>query len=273
MQTAFIGGGNMAGALVRGAIANGKAAAEFNIVDLNEATRVAWHEAGVNVYAAPEARALDAALVVLAVKPQQLYEVAVSIAPYLNQQGVLTIAAGVRLGDLSRWLGGYTQLVRAMPNTPATVAQGVTGLYALPGVSAATRGQVEQLLTGVSACHWLEQESQLDIVTALSGSGPAYVFYFIEALEAAGRKLGLDARLARELAVGTVRGAAALAQVSPDSLARLRQNVTSKGGTTERAIQRLEQDRVKEALGAAVEAAFQRAIELGDELGAAHPAG
>lgn len=271
MAIAFIGGGNMARALIQGAIARGASPGEFNVVEVNEAARAAWRAAGVNVYATPEAIALEAALVVLAVKPQQLHDAAHAIAPLLHSQGVLTIAAGVRLVDLARWLGGYPQLVRAMPNTPALVAEGVTGLYALADVTAQTRSQVEALFAPVSTCYWVGEEPLLDAVTAMSGSGPAYVFYFIEALEAAGKNLGLEPHLARELAVGTVRGAAKLAQASPEPVASLRQNVTSKGGTTERAVQRLEECRVKEALGAAVDAAFRRAVELGDELGAAGP--
>ena len=161
-----------------------------------------------------------------------------SVAPALNGQLIISIAAGIRCGDLARWLGPAARIVRAMPNTPALVAAGITGLYAMTGVTAAQRRDAERILAAVGATFWVEREGDLDAVTAVSGSGPAYVFYFIEALEQAARDLGLPPEIARQSALATFAGAVKLAIADDADPATLRARVTSKGGTTERAIAR-----------------------------------
>ncbi|MDP2253962.1 MAG: pyrroline-5-carboxylate reductase, partial [Thiobacillus sp.] len=206
-------------------------------------------------------------LIVLAVKPQSLPEVAAALAPRLAGHLVVSIAAGVRVADLARWLGGHTRIVRAMPNTPALVQAGIAGLFAPPAVSQDARSQAEAVLRAVGGVVWVEDESQLDAVTAVSGSGPAYVYYFLESLEAAAVAQGLSPATARQLALQTFFGAAKLALESGEEPAVLRQRVTSKGGTTERGIAALDAAAVKPAIGQAVEAASRRSAELGDELG------
>ena len=258
----------MASALVGGLAAKGFAASRVKVVEISpEArTRIAGAH-GVQCFE----RSADAApygdVVVLAVKPQQMREAARAIAPHLRSELVLSIAAGIRLADLAGWLGGYTRLARCMPNTPALIGAGVTGLYARPEVEPARRAQGQAVLEAVSEVIWVEDEALLDPVTAVSGSGPAYVFFFIEALERAARELWIEAGAARALAVGTFRGAAELAARSTEAPATLRERVTSKGGTTERALAAMRADRVDEAIVRAVAAANERARELGDELG------
>lgn len=268
MNITFIGGGNMASALIGGLVQQGLSPNEVRVVEINpEACATLTRAFALKTYACISAEAVQSELVVLAVKPQQLSVVAAELQPLLHEQLVISIAAGVRAADLSRWLGNYPRVVRAMPNTPALVRAGVTGLYALAGVSAAEREQAQQVLAAVGSCVWLADEAQMDAVTAVSGSGPAYVFYFIEALEAAALELGLSPQQGRELALATFLGAAQLARSSPDDPATLRAKVTSKGGTTERAIQALEQADVKSLIRGAVRAAAQRSQEMGDALG------
>ena len=268
MKITFIGGGNMARALIGGLLQQGFSPNDLRVVEVNADARATLMRAfAIKSFSALCADALQVDLVLLAVKPQQLKAVAKDLQPLLREQLVLSIAAGARAQDLSRWLGDYPRVVRAMPNTPALVRVGVTGLYALPSVNAQQRGQAQQALEAVGSCVWLTDERQMDAVTAVSGSGPAYVFYFIEALEAAAIELGLDAQQARELALATFLGAAQLARSSPDDPATLRAQVTSKGGTTERAIQTLEQAQVKNLIRDAVRAAARRSQEMGEALG------
>ena len=268
MKIAFIGGGNMAIAIVGGLMQQGYAAAEIGVVEVIAAARERWAEQfKVQVFAQPTAALLAAPLLVLAVKPQQLADVAASIAGKLTNQLVISIAAGIRSTDLSRWLNGYQNIVRVMPNTPALVLAGISGLYAMPGVSAEDRAHAESILGAVGETVWVEQESDIDAVTAVSGSGPAYVFYFIEALEQAARDVGLNAATARQLAIATFTGASKLAAQSSEDAATLRARVTSKGGTTERALASMEADKIKAAISRAVTAAAERSRELGDELG------
>ena len=268
MKITFIGGGNMAGALIGGLVQQGVNPNDVRVVEVNPDARASLTRVfELKTYSKISAEAVNTNLIVLAVKPQQLCAVAGELQPLLREQLVISIAAGVRAQDLARWLGGYTRIVRAMPNTPALVRAGVTGLYALPGVSAPGRQQAQQVMEAVGACVWFTDEAHMDAVTAVSGSGPAYVFYFIEALEAAAVELGLSPEQGRELALTTFLGAAQLARSSHDDPATLRAKVTSKGGTTERAIQALEQSGVKDLIRAAVRAAAQRSHELGDELG------
>lgn len=271
MKIAFIGGGNMATALIAGLLKDDAAQAQVHVVDRNPEA-LARLAAG---YGASTAGSIDAAVaacdvVVLAVKPQQMREVAGELAPHLGSGPlVLSIAAGIRGADLSRWLGGYGAIVRAMPNTPALIGMGVTGLVALGGVSADQRGAADSVLRAVGQTVWLEDEALINPVTAVSGSGPAYVFYFLEAMQAAAREMGLSAEQGRQLALATFAGATELAAQSDESLEVLRQRVTSKGGTTHAAITSMESAGVKESIVAAMKAAAARGRELGDELGAA----
>jgi pyrroline-5-carboxylate reductase len=193
--------------------------------------------------------------------------VARELATLLKRQVVLTIAAGIRLSDLSRWLLGYRRLVRAMPNTPALIGAGIAGLYALPGVDSEGRARAAGVLEAVGGILWCELEEALDAVTAVSGSGPAYVFYFLEALDAAAREVGFTPAEARRLAFATFSGAIRLAEQSDSEPAILRAQVTSKGGTTESAIAALDEARVKAAVVAAVKAAAERAKDLGERFG------
>jgi pyrroline-5-carboxylate reductase len=206
---------------------------------------------------------------VFAVKPQQLRQAARDSGLAADANLIISIAAGITLTSLSRWLGGHRRLIRAMPNTPALIGEGITGLYALPGISKDEKKKAEAILSAVGPTVWIKDQDKMDAVTAVSGSGPAYVFYFIEAVEEAARELGLPPEAAHKLALQTFTGAAKLAATSTDPLALLRERVTSKGGTTERALASMAADKVKEAIVRAIHAAAQRSRELGDELGKA----
>ena len=263
----FIGGGNMAAAIIGGLIASGADPTAIEVVETSADARARLAGRFGVVTHSDLALARLHPLLVLAVKPQTLPEVAAALAGRVDGRLVVSIAAGVRVADLSRWLGGHPRIVRTMPNTPALVQAGISGLYAPPAVDAQGRSQAEAVLRAVGGVVWVEDESQLDTVTAVSGSGPAYVFHFIESLEAAAVENGLKAEVARQLALQTFFGAAKLALESGEEPAVLRQRVTSKGGTTERGIAALEAGGVRQAIAAAVEAARARGAELGDELG------
>ena len=206
-------------------------------------------------------------LVVMAVKPQQMREAADSIKALVAASMVLSIAAGTRLADLKRWLGGHTRLARCMPNTPALVGEGISGLYCARETSPEQRLMAIEVLEAVGQVIEVETEALLDPVTAVSGSGPAYVFLFIEALQIAAKELGLTDEQARALSIQTFTGAARLAAESGEKVGVLRERVTSKGGTTERALASMRDDKVVEAIVRAIHAANARAGELGDELG------
>jgi pyrroline-5-carboxylate reductase len=268
MTSVFVGGGNMATALVGALVREGIATGSFRIIEplAEQRQKLAERFPGIVTFAVAASEALgDAELVVLAVKPQQMQAAAQSLAPFLaSGPAVLSIAAGIRLTELESWLGGYRRLIRAMPNTPALVGKGNSGAYAMPGVDADGKALATRVLSAGGEVLWVEHEAMLDAITRVSGSGPAYVFYFIEALEAAARELGFPPHDARQLAYATFDGALALAQSSDAEPAVLRAQVTSKGGTTERALQTLEHDGVKAKIVAAVKAAAERAKELGD---------
>ncbi|QID16888.1 pyrroline-5-carboxylate reductase [Nitrogeniibacter mangrovi] len=269
MNIGFIGGGNMARALIGGMCAKGFAAADILVVEPRAEGQAALAaDFGVHTRGAVDEALLGCDIIVLAVKPQQMRAAVAPLAGRLERQVVVSIAAGLRAADIGRWLGGYTRLVRCMPNTPALIGAGMTGLYADPVVSAAEREQVEAILTAVGRAVWIDDEAGMDAVTAISGSGPAYVFHFIEALEAAGRALGFDEATARTLAIGTVEGAARLAAQSDEAPAVLRERVTSKGGTTAAALAALAADDFAGIIARAVEAARARGQAMGDELGA-----
>jgi pyrroline-5-carboxylate reductase len=260
---AFIGGGNMASALIGGLLQAGRAPASILVVEPFEAQREKLASRfGVAPQAAADARLADAATVVWAVKPQLFAEAAAPCAAFVGQALQLSVMAGVRCASLSA-ASGSARVVRAMPNTPALVGRGIAGLYAAPAVAAAAREEVAALFAPTGESLWVEREEDLDAVTALSGSGPAYVFYFLEAMMQAGAEMGLSELQARRLAQATFAGAAALAQGSALSPAALREQVTSKGGTTHAAISSLEASGVKAAFVRALHAARERAAELG----------
>jgi len=259
----------MAAALIGGLLGKGQAAGGISVVELQaEARDRLAAKFAVSCVDSVAGAARLGEVVVLAVKPQQMRAVARALQPRLTRELVISIAAGIRLADLSRWLGGYATLVRCMPNTPALVGAGISGLYASAAVDAGQRALAEAVLGAVGATLWVQEERQLDPVTAISGSGPAYVFYFIEALQQAAQEMGFSAADARKLAVETFLGTARLAAQGAEDVALLRERVTSKGGTTERALASMNADGVKELIVRALHAANQRAHELGEELGA-----
>lgn len=266
---AFIGGGNMASAIIGGLIRQGHPAGQILVVAPSEGTRARLrNDFGVSTLATADATLQTADLVVWAVKPQILRAAAQLVLPHVANALHLSVAAGIGSDTLVKWLGSE-RVVRAMPNTPALVGQGMTGLYARPAASAADRALVDATLTPTGALMWLEAEAQIDAVIAVSGSGPAYVFYFIEALAEEGVRMGLSSQQAHQLAVATFGGASALAAASKETPETLRQRVTSKGGTTFAAISSMEADHIKEAIQRAMQACRQRARELDAEFGRA----
>ncbi len=268
LKIAFIGGGNMAQALIGGLAGKLTAAANIHVVDVMPDTLSALVQRfGVTTAAAPSDALSSADVIVLAVKPQQMREVVASVKPYVKSQLLLSIAAGIRAADLSRWLGGHQAIVRTMPNTPALVGKGITGAVAMAGVSEVQKQTADAILRAVGETVWIADEVQIDAVTAISGSGPAYVFYFIEAMQQAAVELGLTAEQGRQLAQATFAGAAELAIRSDEPVALLRERVTSKGGTTYAALTSMEASGVKAALVKALHAAADRGKELGEEFG------
>ena len=265
---AFIGGGNMASAIIGGLIRQGHPAHQIKVVEPWEEARVALQKNFTIQAQATAGPALArAGIVVWAVKPQTFKDAAAQAREHTQHALHLSVAAGIRSDSIARWLGSDC-IVRTMPNTPALVGKGMSALYARTGVSAAQRQQVETIMATTGEFLWVNDEQQLDAVTALSGSGPAYVFYFLEAMARAGTAMGLTPAQAHQLAVGTFVGASELARQSDESPQVLRQRVTSKGGTTYAALQSMEQDGVGEAFVRAMQAAQQRAHELGNEFGA-----
>ena len=258
----------MATALIAGLAGQLADATDLHVVDPDaEALARLAQQYGVSTASGIGAQVADSDVVVLAVKPQQMRDVAASLAPQLRGQLLLSIAAGIRIADLSRWLGGYGAIVRSMPNTPALIGMGITGMVAQAGVSEAQRNAADQVMRAVGKTVWLDDEAKIDPVTAVSGSGPAYVFFFLEAMQQAALEMGLSAEQGRELALATFTGAAQLAAQSGDPVEVLRQRVTSKGGTTYAAITSMEGAGVKQAIIDAMKAAAARGRELGDELG------
>lgn len=269
IRLAFIGGGNMASAIVGGLCQNGLSAQQIDIVEPHAPQRdkLSAQFPGVRLHEAAGPALAGVDLVVWAVKPQTFKAAALACAPHTAGALHLSVAAGIRTDSMAAWLGAR-RIVRAMPNTPALVGLGMTGLYALDAVNAEDRRRVEAVIGTTGRFLWLPQESALDAVTALSGSGPAYVFYFLEAMRRAGTEMGLDADTALQLAVGTFVGAARLAQDAGEPPEILRERVTSKGGTTHAALTAMQQAGVADAFVAAMHAAHRRAQELGDEFGA-----
>jgi len=271
MRIAFIGGGNMATALIGSLIADGRPTSDFVVVEPVEAqrSRLAERFPGIELHAdIANAPLGGVTLAVLAVKPQQMREACAELASSVETlRAVLSIAAGTRIGDISRWLGGYTRIIRAMPNTPALIGAGITGVHAPPTVDAVGRDVADTVLAAAGEVVWCDEEAMLDAVTGVSASGPAYVFYCLEALEQAAKELGFAPGDARRLAYATFDGAVKLAQATETDPQTLRAQVTSKGGTTERGIAALEDAGVKDAIIRAAKAATARATELGDVFG------
>jgi pyrroline-5-carboxylate reductase len=266
----FIGAGNMARSLAGGLQRNGWGRERLILADpVGEQRRAIEQSLGLEAFADNAEVARRADILVLAVKPQVLGEVATGLAPAVQQKRplVISIVAGVRIADISRWLGGGLAVVRAMPNTPALVGSGASGLYANPQVTDAQRAQAESILRAVGITVWVDDEQLIDVVTALSGSGPAYFFLILEALEQAAIRAGLKPDQARLLTIETAVGAAKMALEGGEEPALLRKRVTSPGGTTERAINVMEQAGLRKIFDDAVKAATQRARELGDLFG------
>ena len=267
MNICFIGGGNMATALIGGLLGQGFSAQQISVVEINAENRARLQrDFSVRAVESLAEGVSGSEAIVFAVKPQQLRDVAQQLAPLLSGQLLISIAAGIRAVDLARWVGSQA-VVRAMPNTPSLIRCGMTGLYAMPAVSGAQREQAQNILAAVGETLWLHDEAMVDAVTAISGSGPAYVFYLIEALQQAALKLGFNDEEARRLSVATFLGGSKLAAASTEDVAVLRTRVTSKNGTTERALLNLEQNQVAAHLVQAALVAEARSREMGDELG------
>jgi pyrroline-5-carboxylate reductase len=266
---AFIGGGNMASAIIGGLLRQGTPATRIQVVEPLEDQRARLvRQFGIEANAGPGAWLGRAALVVWAVKPQTFKDAALQSRFHTKSALHLSVAAGIRSGSIAHWLGSE-RVVRAMPNTPALIGQGITALFGRDAVTPADRLAVQDVIQTTGDYLWLDAEPQLDAVTALSGSGPAYVFYFIEAMVEAGAEMGLSREQAHQLAVATFTGASALAKASSDAPEVLRARVTSSGGTTHAALTSMEHDGVKRMFVRAMQAARQRALELGDEFGSA----
>ena len=269
MTIAFIGGGNMARSLAGGLVADGMPAARLRVAEPDpERGKALARELGVTVTPDNAAAAAAAQVVVLAVKPQVMPGVARQLAPVLagGETLVVSVAAGIRSADLARWLGAGVPVIRAMPNTPALIGCGATVLCAAPGVSEAQREQAESILRAVGSVSWVDDETQMDAVTALSGSGPAYFFLLAEAMADAGAAEGLSPELARLLAVETALGAARVAVESEEEIDALRRRVTSPGGTTEAAVDTLENGGFRQLVATALAAARARSRELAEQF-------
>ncbi|MEJ6021571.1 pyrroline-5-carboxylate reductase [Ramlibacter sp. PS4R-6] len=265
---AFIGGGNMAGAIIGGLVRRGMAAADIEVVEpFAQAREKLRADHGVAAKESATDALGRAGLVLWAVKPQTFHDAALAAGPITRGALHLSVAAGIRSDSIAKWIG-TERIVRAMPNTPALVGQGMTALFARPAVAAQDKQWVEDVIATTGEFLWVGAEQDLDAVTALSGSGPAYVFFYLEAMTQAGVEMGLPREQAYRLAVGTFAGASALAKASDEPPEVLRQRVTSKGGTTYAAITSMEQDDMKARFVKALHAARRRAQELGDEFAA-----
>ena len=269
MKIVFLGGGNMANALIGGMVKQGFTAADIHVIDPGtEALAKLASAYGVNCHASADAAPTSPDVLILAVKPQQMKDAVAPLVGRLGKALIISIAAGLDMTALSRWLGGHRQIVRCMPNTPALIGAGITGLCALPEVSTDQRAVADRVLRAVGTTVWIDDEAKIDGVTAISGSGPAYVFLFIEALQQAAADLGFTPEQGRQLAIETVQGAAALAAQSTEPASTLRERVTSKGGTTAAALNVMAERGVKEGIVAGCMAAAARGQELGKILGA-----
>lgn len=273
LNIAFIGGGNMATALASGLIGKHCAARDIHVVDINADVLGQWAEKGASVASQPDASLASRRVWILSVKPQYLKTAVQACQPFLQADTlVISVAAGISGTTLSRWLGSaeqpWTRLIRCMPNTPALIGAGAAGLMALEGATSEDKEIADQLMRSVGQLVWVESDEQIDAVTALSGSGPAYVFLFLQALIEGATRLGLSEKQARTLALATVGGANQLAELSHEDLETLRKRVTSEGGTTAAALAILERDGFASTVHSAMAAAKMRAAQLSDELSA-----
>lgn len=268
---AFIGGGNMAASLIGGLISSSVPEANIMVAEPNQEQRSRLQQQFSVHTTADNSDTLGADVVILAVKPQLLQTVCRALSETLNQSGrqplFISIAAGVRSDDIDRWLGGNRVIVRCMPNTPSLLRSGATGLYANPHVSAAQKTVAETILHAVGITLWVGKEDELDAVTAVSGSGPAYFFLLMEAMQQAGVRLGLAPETSEKLVIQTALGAAQMADHSELDVATLRAQVTSKGGTTEQAINHFQQAGFEQLVENAMQAACDRSRTLANELG------
>lgn len=265
MTIVFIGGGNMAQALIGGLVSSGRASNELHVVDPSDSARERCTQAfRVTASVGLDDDLPDSAICVLAVKPQLIQRVCETNAARLKRALVLSVAAGTPMQRLAQWLGGHERLARAMPNTPALIGLGVTGLVAAAAVDQADRARIDAILRAVGETVWFDEEPALDAVTAISGSGPAYVFRWIEAMQTAAAQLGLAPDKALTLIMHTVRGAAELALRSDQPVATLRANVTSPNGTTAAGLAAMEAAHIEQAIVDGVRAAHARSIELGN---------
>jgi len=271
-SVAFIGGGNMANALVSGLLAQHCPSSQVHIVEVSDPSRQAWSERGISTSAVPDAQLQNHQVWIFAVKPQQMKDVVLQCTPFMTPDTlVISIAAGISMTSLINWLSfpqaPFHNIVRCMPNTPALVGAGVTGLTAPSALSSENRVRATTLLSAVGQTVWVKDDAAIDAVTALSGSGPAYVFLFLEALIQGGEALGLTSDQAKELAMATLAGATKLAANSPETPSTLRERVTSKGGTTAAALSVFQESHFVEIVTRAMHAADRRAAELSKEFG------
>lgn len=266
MKISFIGGGNMAKAIISGLKQNGFSMKDISVIDPSTEKRSQLaSEFGVNVNASLEDDLLEE-VIVLAVKPQQLKAICLSLNNKITDQLIISIAAGIRGKDIARWLNDYQAIVRVMPNTPAQIQAGVSGLFPLKAVTKTQKDYATLILNAVGKTLWLNDEKEMDAVTAISGSGPAYVFYMIEALQEAGIALGLTPEVSQVLAQETFAGASQLAASSNIDTSTLRSQVTSKGGTTEQGILVLEAANIKKIMLDTTKAVSEKSVVLGDVL-------
>lgn len=265
---AFIGGGNMASAMISGLRSQGFALEQMDVVEPFAETQERLHS-HFGIHARPQAGDFlkQATIVIWAVKPQSFREAAQQVHAWIGSALHLSVAAGIPSGSIAQWLGN-DRIIRTMPNTPALIGKGMTGLFARPAVTHTDRQHAERIVSGMGQFLWLDEEGLLDAVTAISGSGPAYMFYFMEAMTAAGAEMGLSREQAYQLAVATFIGAGELARSSHEPPEILRQRVTSKGGTTYAAITSMDDSHVKDLFARALHAAHLRAREMGAEFGA-----
>jgi len=270
MTAAFIGGGNMGGALIRGLVARGLPARKISVGEAHQARRIALaDELGVHVTADNREAVQGADVVVLAVKPQDMAGTVQPLADVFAQRPplVLSIAAGIRVADIENWCGPGVAVVRAMPNRPALNNAGATGMFAPGSLSEEQRELAAQVMGAVGTTVWVTEEDHIDVVTALSGSGPAYFFLVAELMTDAAVNLGLDRASARELAIQTLYGSGLMARASDGDLLRLRAEVTSKGGTTEAAVRAFDAANLRGIVAAALDAATDRGREMAQAFG------
>ena len=270
MNISFIGGGNMARAIIGGLKNNDFDMSAITVIDPDvkkcEQLAAEFNVQVSDSYVENDNISKRSHVIVLAVKPQQMREVCEQLSKKISSQLIISIAAGIRTTDISRWLGNYPSVVRVMPNTPAQIQAGVSALFAMPNVNQLQQDRASTILGAVGTTLWLDDEAKMDAVTAISGSGPAYVFYLIEALQDAAINLGMTAEESSMLAVQTFAGASLLASQSSDDIKTLRAQVTSKGGTTEQGILALETANIKKIILAAAQAAADKSKSLGDDL-------